>query len=99
MNISLRAACVGGLVFLAVEIAPGAFSGAPGQWGGWSPIASAHAYKVEQVCEEKQTRRGPEKKCRSVLVQAKAVEKKDAPAGDKKDAHSKDPHSSGPAKH
>ena len=104
MNIRLRAACVVGLAFLALEIAPGAFPDAPGQWEKWSPVARAYAYKVKQICEDKQTRRGPEKKCRSVLVPEETVKKKEAPSGDKKDAHSKDapskdPHSSGPAKH
>ncbi len=73
-------------------------------------IASpAHAYKVEKICEEKQTKRGLERKCKSVLVQGSGEEKKDALASDKKDAHSKDakakdtkakdPHAAAPAKH
>ncbi len=99
MNIRLRAACLVGLALLVLEIAPGAFPGAPGQWEKWSPVARAFAYKVKQVCEEKQTRRGLEKKCRSVLLPAETVKKKEAPSGDKKDARSKDAHSSGPAKH
>jgi hypothetical protein len=31
------------------------------------PIGEAHAYKVQKVCEEVQTKRGPREQCRSVL--------------------------------
>ena len=109
MNISLRLAGASGLLLLAFEIAPGALPGAPATWRERGPIASAHAYKVEKVCEEKQTKKGVEKKCKSVLIQEsegekkKAVpasdkkdeKKKDAPASDKKDEKKKD----APAKH
>ena len=100
MNISLRLAGASGLLLLALEIAPGALQGAPAKWREWGPIASAHAYKVERVCEEKQTKKGLEKKCKSVLVQESGGEKKkDVPPGDKKDAHSKAPPAAAPAKH
>ena len=99
MNIRLRAACVGCLAFLALEIAPGALPGAPEQWSKWSPIANAGAYQVKQLCEDKVSKRGPWKKCRSVLVQPEAVIKKESAAGDSKDAKSKDPHSAGVAAH
>ena len=105
MNISVRLAGASGLLLLALEIAPGALPGAPAKWRQWGPVASAHAYKVEKVCEEKQTKKGLEKKCKSVLVPESGGEKKkDVPAGDKKDAHSKDarpkaPPAGAPAKH
>ena len=108
MNLSLRLAGASGLLLLAFEIAPGALPGAPATWRERGPIASAHAYKVEKVCEEKQTKKGLETKCKSILVpesvgqkykdasasDKKDQKKKDAPAGDKKSAQSK-----APAKH
>ena len=100
MNISVRLAGASGLLLLALEIAPGALPGAPAKWRQWGPVASAHAYKVERVCEEKQTKKGLEKKCKSVLIQESDGEKKKAvPAGDKKDARPKAPPAGAPAKH
>lgn len=90
MNISLRLAGASGLLLLALEIAPGALPGAPAKLREWGPIASAHAYKVERICEEKQTKKGLEKKCKSVLIQESDAEKKKAvPASDKKDEKKK----------
>ena len=102
MNLSVRLAGASSLLVLALAIAPGALPGAPAKWQEWGPIASAHAYKVEKVCEEKQTKKGLVKKCKSILVpesDKKEQKKKDVPASDKKDAQPKKPPAGAPAKH
>lgn len=104
------AVLVSGILLLMLEIALSAIPGAQEGWRPWSPIATAHAYKVERICEEKQTKTGIVRKCKSLLVQENPGDKKAAQAGDKgdkggkKDAHAKeappkDAHSSAPAKH
>jgi hypothetical protein len=40
----------------------------PVVWNLLHPIGEAHAYKVQKVCEEIQTKRGPREQCRSVLL-------------------------------
>ena len=100
----LGLACAGCVLLLALEIAAGALLGTHRQWLAWSPVSSAHAYKVERVCEEKQTKKGLQTKCKSVLVRENADEKKDVPASDKKSAPAKEekpkqPQPGGPPKH
>ena len=104
MNQIVRLACACVLLLLALAMAAGALPGGHMQWLGWSPVSSAHAYKVENVCEEKQTKKGLQTKCKSVLVLGNAGAKKDVPASDKKDPHAmeakpKQSQSGGPAQH
>ena len=40
----------------------------PVLWELLQPIGKAHAYKVQKVCEEIQTKLGPRERCRSVLL-------------------------------
>ena len=47
-----------------------------------APITLAHAYKVENICEEKQTKQGLRKRCKTVLVKETAPGK----SADTKDA-------------
>ena len=37
-----------------------------------APITLAHAYKVENLCEEQQTKQGLRKRCKTVLVEGAA---------------------------
>ena len=41
-------------------------------WELLRPIKLAHAYKVQKVCEEIQTKLGPRERCRSVLLKEEA---------------------------
>ena len=47
---------------------------------------ASHAYKVERQCEEVVTKNGPIEKCKTVMVQEAAPDKKDGKKDDKKDA-------------
>ena len=46
----------------------------------------SHAYKVERQCEEVMTKNGLMEKCKTVMVQEAAPDKKDGKKDDKKDA-------------
>ena len=47
---------------------------------------ASHAYKVERQCEEVMTKNGLMEKCKTVMVQEAAPDKKDGKKDDKKDA-------------
>ncbi len=46
----------------------------------------SYAYKVERQCEEVTTKNGVKEKCKTVMVQEAAPDKKDGKKDDKKDA-------------
>ncbi len=62
--------------FLAAIVAICAVSGS----------GASHAYKVERQCEEVTTKNGLMEKCKTVMVQEAAPDKKDGKKDDKKDA-------------
>ena len=62
--------------FLAAIVAICAVSGS----------GASHAYKVERQCEEVTTKKGLMEKCKTVMVQEAAPDKKDGKKDDKKDA-------------
>ena len=47
---------------------------------------ASHAYKVERQCDEVMTKNGLMEKCKTVMVQETAPDKKDGKKDDKKDA-------------
>ena len=51
-----------------------------------SGSGASHAYKVERQCEEVTTKNGVMEKCKTVMVQEAAPDKKDGKKDDKKDA-------------
>ncbi len=51
-----------------------------------SGSGASHAYKVERQCEEVMTKNGLMEKCKTVMVQEAAPDKKDGKKDDKKDA-------------
>ena len=51
-----------------------------------SGSGASHAYKVERQCEEVVTKNGLMEKCKTVMVQEAAPDKKDGKKDDKKDA-------------
>ena len=50
-----------------------------------SGSGASHAYKVERQCEEVMTKNGLMEKCKTVMVQEAAPDKKDGKKDDKKD--------------
>ncbi len=51
-----------------------------------SGSGASHAYKVERQCEVVTSKNGVMEKCKTVMVQETAQDKKDGKKGDKKDA-------------
>ncbi len=51
-----------------------------------SGSGASHAYKVERQCEVVTSKNGVMEKCKTVMVQETAPDKKDGKKGDKKDA-------------
>ena len=51
-----------------------------------SGSGASHAYKVERQCEVVKSKNGVMEKCKTVMVQETAPDKKDGKKGDKKDA-------------
>ena len=51
-----------------------------------SGSGASHAYKVERQCEVVTTKNGVMEKCKTVMVQEAAPDKKDGKKDDKKDA-------------
>ena len=51
-----------------------------------SGSGASHAYKVERQCEVVTTKNGVMEKCKTVMVQETAPDKKDGKKDDKKDA-------------
>ena len=65
---------------------PGESRPDPALWDLLQPIGKAHAYKVQKVCEEIQTKHGPRERCRSVLLKEEASASRQPEKDEKKDA-------------
>ena len=65
---------------------PGFFLVAIGAICAVSGSGASHAYKVERQCEVVTSKHGVMEKCKTVIVQETAPDKKDGKKDDKKDA-------------
>ena len=76
---------------------PGFFLVAIGAICAVSGSGASHAYKVERQCEVVTSKHGVMEKCKTVIVQETAPDKKDGKKDDKKDAKKDEKNGAKPA--